>query len=141
METNVKTSNTIIAIVEAIIGIFMLLTVKVIAPVCTGMLETVAGKQVHMKCYYTAVAITVVAILVLVNAVIRFVTKQKMGAGIMAVALAICAFVFLNGSVGIGMCMNLEMACNVTAPYIKLAAGLEAVIGVVSIFLGMKESR
>ena len=134
-------SNMLMAGVEAVVGILMLLTVKVFAPVCTGMLETVAGKQVHMKCYYTSVAMAVLAGLVLVNAVIRFVTKQKMGAGIMSVALAVCAFVFLSGSLGIGMCANLEMACNVTAPYIKLLAGVEVVLGVISVILGMKESK
>lgn len=141
MKENGKRNTVIIATVEAVVAVFMILAVKVIAPVCSGMLETAAGKQVHMKCYYTGVVAVLVAVLFLVNAAVCFATKQKISCGIMAVALAVCAFIVLNDTMGIGVCANPDMACNVTAPYIKLCSTLELVIGAVSVFLGMKEAK
>lgn len=141
MEQNMKKSTMIIAGMEALAAIFMLLAVKVIAPVCTGMLETAAGKQVHMKCYYTSVAVVVLAVLLLVSAVVCFVTKQKVACGTMTVAIAVCVFLILNDIMGIGICANTEMACNITAPYVKLGATAELILGAVSVFLGIKESK
>ena len=77
MEQNKSTMA--VAIVEAVAAVFMLLAVKVIAPVCTGMVETAAGKQVPMRCHYTEVAATLFAMLLLVNAVVCFVTKPRTG--------------------------------------------------------------
>lgn len=141
MTENGKKSTMIIAAIEAAAAVFMLLAVKVIAPVCTGMLETAAGKQVHMKCYYTGVVAVLLAVLFLVNGAVCFATKQKISCGAMTVALAVYAFIVLNDTMGIGICANPDMACNVTAPYIKLCATLELIAGAASVFLGMKESK
>ena len=139
MEQNKSTMA--VAIVEAVAAVFMLLAVKVIAPVCTGMVETAAGKQVPMRCHYTEVAATLFAMLLLVNAVVCFVTKQKVACGIMAVALGVCVFVILSSSIGTGICANPDMACNTTAPFIKLCSTLALLTGVISVFLGMKETK
>ena len=132
-------STMIVAAAQAVIAIAMLLVVKVIAPVCTGMVETAAGKQIPMRCHYTDAAVTLFAFLLLVCAVACFVTKQKVACGMMAVAIGVCGFVVLSSTLGIGICANPEMACNVTAPYIKLCSTLALLTGAASVFLGMKE--
>ena len=141
MERNSKKIAMLMAGIEAILAIFMILIVKVIAPVCTGMLETTAGKQVHMKCYYTSVAIMILGVLLLVNAMICFVTNQTMACGMMTVAIGLCAIVFLSDTMGIGICANPDMACNVTAPYVKLCGTLQIVVGAISAFLGVKKAK
>lgn len=139
-ETNNK-SGMIIAVLEAAVAVFLLLVVTKIAPVCTGMLELVSGKQVHMKCYYTSLVLIFLAILFLVNAIASLIAKQKFVSGIMNIALAIFVFVALNGTIGIGVCMNPEMACNVTAPFAQVCGAIELVLGAVSAYLGMKELK
>ncbi len=139
METN--KSTMVVAVVEAVVAVAMFLVVKVIAPVCNGMVETAAGKQVPMRCHYTGVAATLLACLLLVCAVACFVTKQKVACGIMAVAIAVCGFAILSSTVGTGICANTDMACNVTAAYIKLGSTLALITGAVSVFLGMKEGK
>ena len=134
-------STMIVAAAQAVIAIAMLLVVKVIAPVCTGMVETAAGKQVPMRCHYTSSAAVLLAVLLLVNAAVCFATKQKIACGIMTVAIGLCAFAILNAQIGMGICANPDMACNVTAPYIKLCGTLAVLTGAVSAFLGMKESK
>ena len=134
-------STMVVAVVEAVVAILMLLVVKVIAPVCTGMVETAAGKQVPMRCHYTEVVASLLAVLLLVCAVVCFVTKQKVACGVMAVAIAACGFVILSSTMGTGICANPDMACNVTAPFIKLCSTLALFTGAISVFLGMKEGK
>lgn len=141
MEQKMKNNSVIIAAIEAVAAVFLLLAVKVIAPVCTGMVETAAGKQVFMKCHYTDVALTLLAVLLLVNAIVCFVTKQKMACGIMAVAISAVVFVVLNDSMGIGICANTEMACNMTVPFAKLGATVGLLAGIVSAYMATKESK
>ena len=141
MEKKVTKSTMIAAAVEAVIAVFMILAVKVFAPVCTGMLETTAGKQVPMRCHYAAAAAVILAVLWIVNAAVCFAVKQKTACGIMTIAIAVCVFVILNSTIGMGICANPDMACNITAPYMKLCATLEMITGAVSVFLGMKESK
>ena len=139
MESN--KSTMIVAAVEAVAAVAMFLVVKVIAPVCSGMVETAAGKQVPMRCHYTEVAATLLAFLLLVCAIACFVTKQKVACGIMAVAIAICGFVILSSTIGTGICANPDMACNITAPFIKVCSTVALVTGGISVFLGKKEAK
>lgn len=124
-----KKTLTVIAAVEAIVAIFMWFAVTKLAPVCEGMLELVSGKQVHMKCYYTAVVFVLIAAVLLINAVLGVVVKPSVATGIMTAVLAALVFVVLNDSIGIGICMNPEMACHMTAPYAKICAVVEIVCG------------
>lgn len=111
----------------------MLLCVKVIAPVCSGMLETAAGKQVPMKCHYTSQALVLISILLLINAVVCLVTKQGLACGIMGIALALAAFAVFYDNIGIGICVKPEMACHATAPLVKVCATIEILVSAVMI--------
>lgn len=139
-KTNEKNCK-IIAALEAAVAVFLLLSVTKLAPVCTGMLELTSGKQVHMKCYYTGLVLVFLGILFLVNAVLCFFTKQQLVSGIMNIALAIFIFIVLNGTIGIGVCINPEMACNVTAPFAQVCGVIQLILGAVSAFLGVKELK
>ena len=66
MEKN-KNLSLIMGGAMAAVAAFLLVVVKVVAPVCTGMVETAAGKQVPMRCHYTSAALVFLGILLLKN--------------------------------------------------------------------------
>ena len=133
--------SMIIAVVEAIHAIALILTVKVFAPVCTGMVETAAGKQIPMRCHYTSQALVFLGIILLVNALVYAVRKEAVTSGVIAAIASILAILSLSSTLGMGVCMNPEMACNLTAPIVKVVGGIGAIIGLVSVFLGTKENK
>lgn len=135
-----KKTNNILGILAAVDAILLFLCVKVFAPVCTGTVETAAGKQLPMKCHYTAVVLVFLSILLLVNAVLVFVTKQSKVCGIMAIAISVFAFVVFSDSMGIGICMKPEMACHTTAPFAKLLAVVQIIIGVIMTVVSFKNA-
>ena len=136
-----KKKLNVVAAVEAIVAIFMWVAVTKIAPVCSGMLELVSGKQVHMKCYYTAVVFVFIAVLLLVNAVVAILAKPSLVSGVMTIALAAVVFVALNDSIGIGICANPDMACHMTAPFAKVSATVEIICGLAYIFFAAKKEK
>ena len=136
-----KKTLTIIAAVEAVVAVFMWLAVTKIAPVCPGMLELVSGKQVHMKCYYASVVFVFIAVVLLINAVLAMFVKPSIVTGVMTVVVAALVLVTLNDSIGIGICMNPDMACQMTAPYVKLCATVEMLCGLGYTFVASKADK
>lgn len=141
MEDRRSKQCLVLAGAEAVHAIFLILAVKVIVPVCSGMVETAAGKQVPMRCHYTGAALSLLGALLLVNAVLCAVRKEMTVCGVMAMVISVIAFLTLNPSVGIGICLNPEMACNLTAPFVKVLGAIGIVIGGVSVYLGKKNMR
>lgn len=137
---NNKKTLMVIAAVEAVAAIFMYFAVTKIAPVCGGMLELVSGKQVHMKCYYAAVVFTFIAAVLLINAVLAIVAKPSIISGVMTVVVALLVFATLNDSIGIGICANPDMACQMTAPFVKVCAAIEIICGAAYIFVAKKDN-
>lgn len=133
--------SMIIAVVEAIHAIALILTVKVFAPVCIGMVETAAGKQIPMRCHYTSQALVFLGIILLVNALVYAVRKEAVTSGVIAAIASILAILSLSSTLGMGVCMNPEMACNFTAPIVKVVGAIGVLIGIVSIYLGIKSSK
>ena len=136
-----KNNSLIIGGIMAVVAVFLILVVKIIVPVCTGMVETAAGKQVPMRCHYTSAALLVLGILLLVNAVLCIVKKEKIVCGVMAVVISAFIFLVLGSTLGMGVCANPEMACNMTAPFAKLAGGLGVLVGAVSVYMGVKDEK
>lgn len=138
---NNRKTLMIIAAVEAVVAVFMYFAVTKLAPVCGGMLELVSGKQVHMKCYYASVVFVFIAVALLINAVLSMVVKPSIVSGVMTVVLAVLVFATLSDSIGIGICMNPEMACQMTAPYAKVCAAVEIICGLAYTFLAKKKDK
>lgn len=136
-----KNTLMIIAAVESLVAIFMYLAVTKIAPVCGGMLELVSGKQVHMKCYYASVVFVFIAVVLLINAVLSMTVKPSIVSGVMTIVVALLVFAALNDSIGIGICANPEMACQMTAPYVKVCATVEVFCGAAYVFVAKKDDR
>lgn len=131
-------NKKIIPCLEAIAAGILLLAVKVIAPVCTAMLELMNGNEVHMKCYYTAVVLVFFSILLIINAVAALVRKEYTVTGMTAIALGVMILVLFSDALGIGICMKPDMACHTTAVYAKAIAFTEIILGMISVFGGTK---
>lgn len=138
---NNKKTLMIIAAVEAFVAIFMYFAVTKIAPVCGGMLELVSGKQVHMKCWYAAVVFVFIAIVLLINAVLSAAVKPSIVSGVMTIVIALLVFAALNDNIGIGICANPDMACQMTAPFVKVCAVIEIICGAAHIMISKKEDK
>lgn len=126
-----KKLSVVLSAVAAVVAAAMMAVIKFVAPVCSGLIETAAGKQIPMKCHWTAIAVFVVAVLIAVVAIAGIVTEQFTLSGIAIFALATAIFVIVSDSLGIGVCANPEMACHTTIAYAKACAIAEGVIGVV----------
>lgn len=136
--SNLK-KNNIFSIIALIVSVAMLISVKFIVPVCTGMVEMASGTQTFMKCHYTSVAVGFFAIILIVNAAAALFTKETVGAGIVAIAVSVLVFLVFQDNIGIGICAKPEMACHVTAPVIRLMAVLEILSGIAMIVLSKKK--
>ena len=121
MRKNNEKKGTVIAAVQALIA-------------------ATSGKEVHMKCYYTGVVLVCLGVLMIVNALLYLVTKQGVACGVMTIALAAVVFVIFSNSMGIGICANIDMPCNLTAPFAKMCALIEMVCGVLALITGLKGS-
>lgn len=137
MSNSKKTS--IFSIISLIVAAAMLIGVKFIVPVCTGMVEMASGTQTFMKCHYTSVAVGFFAIILIVNAAAALFTKEAAGAGIVAVVVSVLVFLVFQDNIGIGICAKPEMACHVTAPVIRLMAVLEALSGIAMTVVSVKK--
>lgn len=135
---NNETMTKILSGVAGLAAIMMIACVKWIAPVCTGMLELTSGKQVFMKCHYTATATVFFGVLMLVAAIVAFVKKEAVSCGIMIAALSCATYAIFNGTIGIGICMKPEMACHGTAPLVNVCATVALIAGIILIFSGRK---
>ena len=136
-----KTNNSSLAIggILAAIGAALVVIVKFAAPVCAGMVETAAGKEVPMRCHYASAALVFLGILLLVNGILCMIKKEKFVCGVMAVVISILVYATFSTGIGMGICANPDMACNVTAPFAKVCAAAGIVTGLASAFIGKKE--
>ncbi len=97
------------------------------APVCTGLLDLTTGRQMHMKCWFSMQAATMVCIVLVVALAVMMTldtgSRKKMQAAVLTAAV-VMPLIF--GKV-IGICMKTDMSCHETFRWI---IGLSVVIGV-----------
>jgi hypothetical protein len=125
-----KKINTL-GIVTAVVGLLIILT-PVILPVCEGLLELVNGKQVPMRCFWTARAEMIIGALVLIAGLTIAFTKSveaRRRLNLQVVFLGVAAI--LTPLFIIPTCMNPDMACNIgTKPAL-------IILGVITLGLGL----
>lgn len=119
---------------QLLASLIVLGAVFIWAPVCDGLLELKNGNMVHMKCFYTGQASVVLAIVLLITAIIAYLSKTDhrkvqwivFVLGIMLIANTI------DSTIGIGICKKV-MACHDTAVWIKCGG----FIAIISSLLGI----
>lgn len=116
----------------AMVGALILLT-PLILPVCEGMLELVNGKQVPMRCHWTAHAEMLMGgVVIVVGVMLAFAKERETYRRLSNLVSILGVFVALIPLYIIPTCMNPEMSCNIgTKPALLILAGLAFILGIV----------
>ena len=132
MQKKTTTLTNVSGIFVIIFGVLTAIAPHTFLPVCqyTGkFVTTAAGKQISMKCFWTANAEIVVGIMIVVVAALLIVSRQtetKRALGIVGAILGV--FVILIPTVLIGTCMTPTMSCNLLAKPGLLLFGVIVII-------------
>lgn len=111
------------------------------APVCTGMVKLMNGRELPMKCFYSGQALVMLGALLVVNGLMMLASKKLTHGGAVAAAAGLFAIAVVSDSgIGIGICANVEMACHTTAAWARLCGGAAAAAGAAAFALGFKRS-
>ena len=123
-------------IVIAVFGVLIILT-PIIFPVCEGLLELVNGKQVPMRCNWTARAEWIIGALILISGLLVAFAKsdearKRLNNQVLFLGLAtILTPIFI-----IPTCMNPDMACNIgTKPALIILGVVVTGLGLYGSFL------
>jgi peptidoglycan/LPS O-acetylase OafA/YrhL len=117
-------------IVTAVLGLLIVIT-PIVFPVCQGLLELVNGKQVPMRCHWTARAEMIFgALLMVLGLMIAFLKeageRQRLHHQVALLGLV----TILTPLFIIPTCMNPEMSCNVgTKPALVILGALVLITG------------
>ncbi len=103
------------------------------APVCDQLLQLANGNMVHMRCFYTAIAATYLAILLLVCAVIGLATKNE--TAIISLIIGIMLITINYDAIGIGVCKKSTMSCIQTAVWLKGCGVVTIIASAVQLFI------
>lgn len=127
-------------IINLIAGLAMIGTVKIWAPVCSGLLTLDSGKQVHMKCFYSGQALILLGIVIAVLAVVSMLAKKDYKLiQIASIVVALLIFLVFSDAF-IGVCAKI-MACHSTKTWGFILAILSIVASVIDMITGNKESQ
>lgn len=118
----------LISALQAAVMVAIAIVAVVLGP-CTEVLELADGTTAPMKCHWTYVTVTALAVAGAVFALISCVLGTKEGRRIAQVAqlfnlvLIVCFPLFL-----IGTCAMPEMQCNITKIYVFVLAAVDVVL-------------
>lgn len=114
----------------ALLGLMMLLTPYVLAPVCDGLIELKSGAMTFMKCHYTAQGELVLGALLLASGLLLLkprTDKRLLGAVVFFIGLAT---ILVPQQWVIGICLKDTMACHTTAKWLYVEGFLSMVTGI-----------
>ena len=87
MKTSMK-DNVVVA-VNLLAGFIMTAAPKIWAKPCGGMMTLENGNETHMRCFYSGQALVILGIILLVNALVMFLAKNKLQGGIVAIVISV----------------------------------------------------
>lgn len=118
-------------------GLIILGAILIWSPVCEGLLQLSDGREVHMKCYYTAQASVLLSIILIVSCIESLIKKFSHPLTTIAIGITMIANTFTS-KFGIGICMKETMSCNNTALWIR-GGGIAVIIcGLIFLFMGQR---
>jgi len=127
-----KNIHKILLFSSIAVSLLMLGAIYIWAPVCDGFLELANGNMVHMKCFYTAQAATILVFLLLIL-ILTFLIFNNINS-VMIIALGIMLFILTYESIlGIGVCKKV-MACHQTVFWLRSGSALTILIGIATIY-------
>ncbi len=116
--------------VTAVLGLLIVLT-PVVLPVCEGLLELASGKQIPMRCHWTARAEMLFGVIIMaLGLMIAFLKSPGERRRLHHQAAILGAVTILTPLFIIPTCDNPDMACNVgTRPALIILGGLVLLAG------------
>ncbi|MCB6993583.1 DUF4418 family protein [bacterium 210820-DFI.6.37] len=107
---------------------------------CSCGIETAAGSQVPMKCFWTERTVLFVSIIPAAIAACQIFIKEKTAGYISAISLLICSVVIIliTCDKGIGVCDGEGMNCKIMAICVRLNMVFLAVISIIQLFYAGK---
>ena len=117
-------------IVTAVLGLLIVVT-PIFLPVCQGLLELASGKQVPMRCHWTARAEMLLGVLILiVGLMIAFLKNPGERRRLHHQVAILGTATILTPLFIIPTCINPDMACNVaTKPALIILGGIVLLVG------------
>jgi hypothetical protein len=128
-----RASNTLgWFVVLAGLAIFFMPT---LLPVCDGLLELVTGKQIPMRCHWTAQAEMMMGGLVVLNGLmLAFAQQAETKRYLFALTVVLGVVVVLMPIYLIPTCDNPDMACNIgTKPAWMILGGMTIMMGLIGL--------
>ena len=129
----------IIPLIQLVAAVVTIAAVKVFAPVCAGLLDLANGNQTHMKCWFSAQAVTMIAVLLIVISALMFVVDESARKKMQIASIAAAIMMPLTFMKVIGMCMMDGMACHGTAMWVMILSAVIGILGVIDMIKGGKE--
>jgi hypothetical protein len=119
-----------IGVLSVILGLLIIVT-PIVLPVCHGLLELASGKQVPMRCFWTARAEMVFGALLVAAGLTQMFSRTVEARRRVSHQIALLGIVtFLTPLFIIPTCANPEMSCNVaTKPALLILGGLTLLVG------------
>lgn len=127
-------------VIQILTGLIMIGSIFIWAPVCEGLLELVNGKMVHMKCYYTGQATLQLSIIIIVASIESLITKKNRPWTIIIIGILMIINTFTS-IIGIGVCMNETMSCQITKLWIRGGGIVTIICGLISLFSGQRQVK
>lgn len=138
-----KHLSKIIMGTELLASSLILGSVFIWAPVCSGLLTLQNGTMVHMKCFYTAQASIVLALILMISAIVAFFSTtdhNKIQWVIIVIGIMIISNTY-ESIIGIGICKKITMECHATAVWLKVSGALAIVSGFADIFANSSKTN
>ena len=130
--------DRIIPAIQLVAAFFMIAAVKVFAPVCDGLLDLANGRQTHMKCWFSAQAVTMIAVLMIAVFALMFFVDASARKKMQIVSIISAILMPLTFMKVIGMCMMEGMACHSTAMWVIIISAAIGILGIIDMLMGGK---
>ena len=128
----------IIPAIQAVLALAIIGAEKIWAPVCSGLLDMANGKQTHMKCWFSAQAVSMIAIILIVMLVMMLFVETASRKRLQIAVLTASVLMPLTFTKVIGMCMMEGMACHATAMWVIILSAAIGILGVIDMLKGGK---
>lgn len=127
-----ENKKSVVAIILLVCAVLIIGALNIWASPCEGMLTTVDGKSIPMKCHYLIAVGNCIALLCMALAIHIF-TKKEIPAVPVIVLGLISILITISGLFGIGICLKEGMACHTTASWMRIIGGVLILCGIYSL--------
>lgn len=107
----------------------------VVAGGCDGMIETMQGSRIPMKCHWTMIAAGLLAAIPLVCGIVELFVREKAGRRALAAVLGMSAVTLflIQSEWGIGVCAMEGMSCHTMALGLKVISLCLLIIALIQV--------